>query len=163
MRFVKLSLAARLADGTESTWSYSVEKADLNGCRWEIGFRSDLDVRGLAGTDHDSYSVQLQDLEAGVEVISISAQTLAAWTWGPDLTILRGDKEGFKFSALTEGKKNLVSQRSTLESAGRTIVLPDKNQSWLNLQYFTDKDMAQRVANAMAHAIKLCKAKPEPF
>jgi hypothetical protein len=142
----------------------SIENAELNGCRWDvrtarIGKRLDGTVLWEA---HYQTTMQLQDLDT-----QVATSGPIPMCSNPQAVPTSGDKECFGIEASTEGKKKRVGNhlRSVdnnfpSQAAENTV---DSTSSAFTIDFFTDRDMAERVANAMAHAIKLCKAKPEPF
>jgi hypothetical protein len=73
---------------------------------------------------------------------------------------------GVLISLLTINKQKLIHSHS--ETHGYSSVSGSRNYAndadrYSTQIYFTDKDMANRIANAFVHAIGLCAAKKEPF
>lgn len=123
--------------------------ATLNECDWQVAVHDELN----GSLSDRTILLKLQELEPVVVVVTRNTNETRGWL--QQQTFVSGDPMEFDVIVATEGNKQLI----TFHGIGNPS---DGKQSRLGLA-FTDKDIADRVAKAVSHAITLCKAKPEPF
>jgi len=133
--------------GNEHTALYRYTSTDFNSCRVTVVEETILDGR-LTRTM--SSSVSLQDLDGIPDAPHSDNPGIAGAAYA------FGARQEFSIKFHTSGNRNLV--RSQFLPSGMGSELP-----YFRL-VFADGDMANRVAEALSHAIEACKAQnPEPF
>jgi hypothetical protein len=160
----------------EKIKAYAYYKAVTNDCTLVDYRAEDVQFDGCAMTLRDVQVLTVNDQAAG------TAFTIVNTVNGVDkMSLTDMDAQqvavkvpesmtpvttGFLISLLTINKQKLIHSHS--ETHGYSSVSGSRNYTadtdrYSTQIYFTDKDMANRIANAFVHAIGLCAAKKEPF
>jgi hypothetical protein len=142
-------------------FDYRVEDVQFDGCTMAVKSVTVMTVNDEAGgsaftivnTNNDVDKVALNNLDVRQVAVKIPEST-------PPVT------SGVMISMHTLNNQDLVHSHSETRSystvSGSSAYAKDMDFSSIQI-YFTDKDMASRIAHAFEHAIGLCAAKKEPF